>query len=1047
MTPDRYRQAELLFNQALEVSPDHRDQFLTEACGADGDLREEIDSLLEAHDDEGGFLDVPPLSAALRVLSRIDGSPVVGDVVGHYRIVGLLGKGGMGDVYLAEDTRLDRRVALKLLPSLYTGDDERLRRFIKEAKAASSLNHPNIITIHEIGEEAGAHYIATEYVEGQTLRRLIGSLDVAESMEIAIQVAGALTAAHHSGIIHRDIKPENIMVRPDGLAKVLDFGIAKLTMKDDPKATEKLKGKGSVKTEPGVVIGTLQYMSPEQARGVEVDERTDVFSFGVVLYELISGNAPFDGETQSDVIASILKADPTPMKEGNKDVPAELDRIVAKSLEKKRDSRYQNSKELLIDLKNLRQEMEIAARLKRSTAKIRVGRTTGAMAPARESHRMQAVQNPIWKKLFLGAVTALVLGSILWFFARRVGTNPSGASFLTPAAVYEKKGLLDETPPNAALSPDGRMLAFSRDFGRGGQICVSLIGQRDPLELTSEPGESSNPIWSPDGLELAYLSRTARETTVRRIPALGGSSRVIATLPAGAGSILRRWSKNGAMIYFERSHNLYGLDINRGTTTQLTRFGPPQGFPFDFDLSADEDRIVFVAHREGQSDLWEAALKGGDAVRLTADAAEERRPIFHPDGERIFYSADQNGRMQSFFLSRSDREPIPITSGDSEARLLGLSPDGKTLVCSSVRRESDLWGVHIDTGEEFLVTAGPGVEQSSSTAADGNTIAYQAQGDGAGEDPLEHSSIRILDLHSGGKQFDLTTNGGGPVWSPDSRRIAFLRRLSDKTELWTAQAAGGDERRASDRPLDDFNRLDSAGGFADTSGGFSTPFRWSPAGDRLAFVWNLAEVAGLGLAAPGGGGDQALLEIAGSEVRLESPIWSPDGSQIATTAIRNNQSGELWSLRIVDLGTGQTRSIGESENKLLLLGWSGTSDLMALNEQSGGANSRDQASAELVKLSVTDGRRQPLADVSLCCFDLRRISLSPDGTRVAFVARIEGKENLWILSPGRGAARRVTLNYDPTLSIAGLAWSPDQKTVYFSKHQSWRRFNVLSLRR
>jgi serine/threonine protein kinase/Tol biopolymer transport system component len=1047
MTPDRYRQAELLFNQALEVTPDRRENFLTEACGTDDELRQEIDSLLSAHSHDGGFLDAPPISAALRALARLDGSPVVGGAVGHYRIVGLLGKGGMGDVYLAEDTRLDRRVALKLLPPLFTGDSERLRRFIKEAKAASSLNHPNIITIHEIGEEAGSHYIATEYVEGQTLRRLVGSLDLGEAMEIAIQVAGALSAAHQSGIIHRDIKPENIMVRPDGLIKVLDFGIAKLTMKNEPAAAEKMQEKGSVKTEPGVVIGTLQYMSPEQTRGVEVDARTDLFSFGVVLYELISGKAPFDGETQSDCIAAILTREASPMKEGNKDIPSELDRIVAKALQKKREERYQNAKELLIDLKNLRQEMEIAARLKRSTDKIRVGRTTGAMGPARESLRMQTVQTTDWNTLILGGVAALAIGALLWWYARRIDGRSTGLlSSFAPVAGYDQKGLLDEAPPNASLSPDGRMLAFSRNFGHGGQICVSLIGQRDPLELTTEPTENTNPIWSPDGLELAYLSRAGRQIVVRRIPALGGSSRMIATLPTGSGSIpiLRRWSKNGGLLYYEQNHNLYSLDIARGTTTQATQFGSLHGFPFDFDLSPNEDRIVYVAHREGQSDLWESSLKGDDAVRLTADAAEERRPVFHPDGERIFFSADRNGILQGCFLRRVARRPIQFTAGDEQSQVLDLSSDGKKVVSSSVRRESDLWGVNVETGEEFLVTASPGVEHAASPSPDGNSLAYQFQSashsDSGGGDVIEPASLRIMGLHPSGVQSELTTNGGSPAWSPGSRRIAFLRRLSDKIELWTALSAGSDERRATDRPLEDFGRLDPASSRANLIPGFTPSFQWSPTGDRLAFVWNLAGGSGLGVAAPEGGGDRTILEDAKAERWFQSPHWSTDGSQIAILSVRNDGGRELWALQLIEASSGGVRTIAESEQRLLLLGWAGQTDLMALRE-TGTAGSSE---AQLLKVSVTDGREQALAGVSLCHFDGRRIRLSPDGQRVAFVSRADAKENVWMLSPGRGKARRLTINNDPTLSLAGLTWSHDQKTLYFSKHQLWRRLNVIS---
>jgi serine/threonine-protein kinase len=287
---------------------------------------------------------------------------------GHYRILTLLGAGGMGEIYLAEDTRLDRRVALKILPEVFATDAERMRRFIQEAKAASALNHPNILTIHEIGETDGKRYIATEFIEGETLRHHIqhSRMKIREVLEVTAQVASALSAAHQAGIIHRDIKPENIMLRPDGYVKVLDFGLAKLTEKqaittDSDAATVSKKA-----TDPGTIMGTVQYMSPEQARGKEVDARSDIFSLGVVLYEMIAGRAPFAGESSTDVLAAILDKEPLPLLRFVDDLPQELQRIVQKCLRKERDERYQTMKDVLLDLKELRDELALEAKLERS---------------------------------------------------------------------------------------------------------------------------------------------------------------------------------------------------------------------------------------------------------------------------------------------------------------------------------------------------------------------------------------------------------------------------------------------------------------------------------------------------------------------------------------------------------------------------------------------------------------------------------------------------------------------------------------------------------
>jgi serine/threonine protein kinase len=282
----------------------------------------------------------------------------------HYRIVSKIGEGGMGEVYLAEDTLLERKVAIKILSEEFSFDGERLRRFIQEAKAASALNHPNILTIHEIGKSEGTHFIASEYICGETLHDHLSkrALSVEQVLNIAIQIADALTAAHAAGIIHRDIKPENVMIRDDEIAKVLDFGLAKLTL----SAAADADTRPQVHTRSGMIIGTASYMSPEQARGKTVDERTDIFSLGIVMYKMLTGRLPFDGETMSDTIASILNAEPKRVSALNPDTPVELERIIAKTLEKNREERYQSAKDLLVDLKHLEKRLEIKKEIERT---------------------------------------------------------------------------------------------------------------------------------------------------------------------------------------------------------------------------------------------------------------------------------------------------------------------------------------------------------------------------------------------------------------------------------------------------------------------------------------------------------------------------------------------------------------------------------------------------------------------------------------------------------------------------------------------------------
>lgn len=292
-----------------------------------------------------------------------------GTIIGHYRVISQLGAGGMGEVYLAQDTKLDRRVALKILSEEFAGDPERMRRFVQEAKSASALNHPNIITIHEIGDCERSNFIATEYVKGETLsRRLRGeSMSLGSTLEVAIQIASALQAAHDAGIVHRDIKPDNVMIRPDGFVKLLDFGIAKLTEKNREPIDEEAATAISAGTSPGMIVGTAAYMSPEQARGKQIDARTDIFSFGVVLYEMLTLRHPFEGENAMDVIGSILHKEPAPIRQLLPDVPQDIERLINKTLRKDREERYQTAKDLLIDLKDARQELALQTRLERTS--------------------------------------------------------------------------------------------------------------------------------------------------------------------------------------------------------------------------------------------------------------------------------------------------------------------------------------------------------------------------------------------------------------------------------------------------------------------------------------------------------------------------------------------------------------------------------------------------------------------------------------------------------------------------------------------------------
>ena len=370
MDSKRLKQVEEIYHAALEIAPAKRESFFKNRCGADENLRREVESLLSFEKTSDEFIDSPPESFAAEMFAeRKNRTNWIDRKIGHYKIVKLLGRGGMGEVFLAEDTRLDRKVTLKFLPENFAHNSERMRRFIQEAKAASALNHPNIITIYEVGEGDNHRFIAAEYIEGETLREHSKNspMPLANALDAAIQIASALHAAHSAGIIHRDIKPENAMIRPDGLVKILDFGIAKLS---EPLA---VSGKSNKETDaattinfattPGTIIGTAAYMSPEQARGKNVDARSDIFSFGLLLYEMLSGRQAFEGDNSIDIIGAILYREPAPLGELLPGLPREIERIINKTLKKDREERYQTAKDLLLDLKDVRQNMEFEKKL------------------------------------------------------------------------------------------------------------------------------------------------------------------------------------------------------------------------------------------------------------------------------------------------------------------------------------------------------------------------------------------------------------------------------------------------------------------------------------------------------------------------------------------------------------------------------------------------------------------------------------------------------------------------------------------------------------
>ncbi len=495
-----------------------------------------------------------------------------GTHLNHYEILSPIGAGGMGEVYLAEDTRLRRKVALKLLPAEFTRDIARVRRFEQEARAASALNHPNILTIHEIGEAAGAHYIATEFIDGLTLReRLKEQLTMHATLDLACQIATALAAAHEAGIVHRDIKPENVMVRRDGLVKVLDFGLAKLTELRTQAVESEAPTIAKVNTDPGTVLGTASYMSPEQARGQDVDARSDIFSFGLVLYELVTGCAAFTGVNAIDVMGAILNQEPIPLRQLAPDAPAELQRIVNKALRKDREQRYQHVKDLLIDLRDLKQELEFEAKLKgaqsfgvppsggilRASSLPPEGGTTNAPPAGAATKEVSAARNTSSAEIILSGIKRHKKGVLLGLASLLLVVSVAGYGIYRFAAPERERIHFQNVKFTrltslgnvgvANISPDGKFIAYMQMEAGQVSLWAKAIATGSVLQIVAPSDNRFFYIgFSSDSNYIYYV--TEREKSLFQVPVFGGTSKKLLGGIDGSGNV----SPDGKRFAFVR---------------------------------------------------------------------------------------------------------------------------------------------------------------------------------------------------------------------------------------------------------------------------------------------------------------------------------------------------------------------------------------------------------------------------------------------------------------------------------------------------------------
>lgn len=789
MKAERFKQIDDIFDAALELPSSEREAFLQDACKSDVDLRKEVESLLKAFDKAENFIETPALEVAAKSLADVtppDSDPRVDQTFGHYRIISLLGAGGMGEVYLAEDSRLGRKVALKFLPAHFTKDPERVQRFKREARAASALNHPNILTIYEIGQEHETYFIATEFIEGHTIHHHInhGKMRVRQSIDVAMQIAGALSAAHRAGIIHRDIKPHNIMLRSDGYAKVLDFGLAKLTERG---ATDAFQTVLSARTDPGRVMGTISYMSPEQALGHEVDQRTDIFSLGVVLYEMLTGNVPFKGNSAAAIFDEILNKKPPPIAMSNPEISVEFERIINRALEKDREVRYQTVSDMRAELKLLQRNLD-------------PGITNSVSVPVAILRRVPI--RSIWLKMaFVVCILGILIAST-WFWISRTKTPPTKWADAKATKITDLAGV--EIFPS--LSPDGKSLIYVSRASGNWDIYSKRIGAKKSDNLTENClEEDTQPAYSFDGKRIAF--RSSRE---------GGGIFIMTETGESPKKLINfgynpAWSPDGkeiavtenSVISNNRTRNKSKMWIVNATTGESRVL--TEGDAVQASWSPHNKRLAYWGITQGtQRDIWTISTSGGEARPVTSDTDTDINPVWSPDGRYLYFVSNRKGTYSLWRIEideesgKTSGEPELVPVPSAATRHMSFSSDGKRMAFVQTMQNQNAQRLIFDPVTEKIIdqpvaaTHGSTIVGAPAISPDGTLLAYTGT----------IVNLELFVLKTGATiPNQLTENLANnviPRWSPDGKQIAVYSNESGVYQIYAMNSDGSGRQRLTE---------------------------------------------------------------------------------------------------------------------------------------------------------------------------------------------------------------------------------------------------------
>lgn len=947
MDPQLWKQVDELFEQALDQPLEKRKGFVAEASKGNAIIYEEVLSLLDAQAKAVEFMEGSAMSAAAGALAQelTTVATLVGKELGTYQIQRLLGAGGMSEVYLARDNKLDRMIALKILPWHFLADTDRIARFQREARALSSLNHPYLITIYEVGEANGLNFIAMEFVEGQTLSSVRSKLSLKEKLSIVGQVAEALAAAHQSGVVHRDIKPDNVMVRSDGYVKVLDFGLVKLKEISSARID-------AANTELGVAMGTLSYMSPEQAAGEPIDHRTDVWSLGVVLYELITGQKPFRGDSRQATINGILSNEPAVPSELNPTLPAELDQVLNKALEKDRELRYQTASDFRADIRRVLRTIDSSP--SSASGRTRVSRLT-----------MPFVGRFLWP---VAAVVLVAVGTIVvWQFMKPktvAAPNWTGASRLQ---LTTQPG--EEIYP--VLAPDGQNFVYASNENGNFDLFVQRVGGKNAHPLTpNTPTDESQPAYSPNGERLAFHS-TREPVGIYVMERTGENVRLVtenchnpAWSPDGKEIVCSTHSHAIPATRNTRPSSLWIVDVESGRKRMLCENDAMQP-----SWSPNGYRIAFWFNppSAGRSDIATVASGGSEIEVVTSDGSTNWNPVWSPDGKFLYFASDRGGSMSFWRVAIDEQtgkvqgEPEAVSTPSTFNRHLNFSRDGRRLIYVQTDQRANVQAIKFDpktertVGETFWITRGDRQIARPELSPDGSRFVMRV--------PRRTQDDIAVVNRDGSNWRDLTNDkffDRYPRWSPDGKHIVFTSDRSGRYEIWTLDVDASNLRQLTfDSPGDTTFPLFSPDGskiifhsnFVNNI--FNLNEEWSkqtpqllpePEGGRRFVAWDWSpdgkKLIGTMSRPPleisyfdfETNRYESLLQFSGS------PVWLPDSTRFAFFTPNNLYVSDIVSKKKREIFTssdGELRSVGLSHDGTLLYFtvYSAESDIWLLDLQ------------------------------------------------------------------------------------------------------------------